>query len=134
MQRPCDNDKSPGVLQIPKDRALVSLMPQIVMNVPAIQETGSVPGSGRSSGGGNGNPFQYSCLENPIGRRALQTTVYGVQRVGRDLVTNTFTFIFLVSLALPPAQPLILPSFSLLSRREEFLSESRESLVQRERE
>ena len=45
---------------------------------------GLIPGSARSPGGGNGNPFQYSCLENPMDRRALQTTVYGVQRVGRD--------------------------------------------------
>ena len=45
MQRPCDNDKSPGVLQISKDRALVSRMAQTLTNVPAIQETGSIPGS-----------------------------------------------------------------------------------------
>ena len=44
---------------------------------------GSIPGSGRSPGKGNGNPLQYSCLENPIeelGR--LQST--GSQRVGHD--------------------------------------------------
>ena len=33
-------------------------------------DTGSVPGSGRSPGGGNGNPLQYSCLENPMDREA----------------------------------------------------------------
>ena len=32
---------------------------------------GSIPGSGRSVGGGNGNPVQYSCLENPHGQRSL---------------------------------------------------------------
>ena len=36
---------------------------------------GSIPGLGRSPGGGNGNPLQYSCLENPMGRGAgLQST------------------------------------------------------------
>ena len=43
-----------------------------VKNLPAMQETwGSIPGLGRSPGGGNGNPLQYSCLENPMGRRVL---------------------------------------------------------------
>ena len=39
---------------------------------------GSVPGSGRSPGEGNGNPLQYSGLENPMGRAAWQATVHGV--------------------------------------------------------
>ena len=37
-----------------------------------------------SPGEGNGNPLQYSCLENPKDRRAWQATVYRVTRVGRD--------------------------------------------------
>ena len=41
---------------------------------------GSVPGSGRYPGGGNGNPLQYSCLENSMDRRAWQTTVQGVTK------------------------------------------------------
>ena len=40
-----------------------------------------IPGSGRSPGEGNGNPFQYSCLENPIDRGAGQTTVHEAARV-----------------------------------------------------
>ena len=39
---------------------------------------GSIPSSGRSPGGGNDNPFQYSCLENPMDRGAWQATVHGV--------------------------------------------------------
>ena len=39
---------------------------------------GSIPGSWRSPGGGNGNPFQYSCLENPMHRGAWWATVHGV--------------------------------------------------------
>ena len=41
-------------------------------------DPGSIPGLGRSLGEGNGNPFQYSCLENPIDGRARQATVHGV--------------------------------------------------------
>ena len=41
---------------------------------------GSVPGLGRSSGEGHGNPFQYSCLENPKDSGAWQPTVHGVTK------------------------------------------------------
>ena len=40
-------------------------------------DVGSIPGSGRSPGEGNGSPFQYSCLENPMARWAWQGTVHG---------------------------------------------------------
>ena len=43
-----------------------------------IGDPGSIPGSGRSPGGGNGNPLQYSCLENPMDRGAWRATVHGV--------------------------------------------------------
>ena len=51
-------------------------------------DLGSVPGLGRSPGEGNGNPFQYSGLENPMDRGAWQGTVHGVTRVRHDLVTK----------------------------------------------
>ena len=51
-------------------------------------DLGSIPGSGRSPGDGNGNPIQYSCLENPMNRGAWQATVHGVARVGHDLATK----------------------------------------------
>ena len=51
-------------------------------------DQGSIPGSGRSPGEGNGNPLQYSCLENPMDRGAWQATVHGVARVRHDLVTK----------------------------------------------
>ena len=41
-------------------------------------DSGSILGSGRSPGEGNGNPLQYSCLENPMGRGAWWATVHGV--------------------------------------------------------
>ena len=45
-------------------------------------------GLGRSAGGGNDNPLQYSCLGNPTDREAWQATVRGVTRVGHDLATK----------------------------------------------
>ena len=39
-------------------------------------DVGSIPGSGKSPGGGNGNPLHYSCLENPMDRRPWRATVY----------------------------------------------------------
>ena len=49
-------------------------------------DLGSIPGSGSSPGEGNGNPLQYSCLENPMDGGAWWATVYGVglQRVEHD--------------------------------------------------
>ena len=50
----------------------------MVKNLTAnARDTGSVPRLGRSSGGGHGNPLQYSCLRNPIDRGAWQATVHG---------------------------------------------------------
>ena len=43
-------------------------------------DTGSVPGSGRSPGGGQGNPLKYSCLENPMDRGTWRATVHGVAK------------------------------------------------------
>ena len=45
-------------------------------NVRNVRDEGSVSGSGRSPGGGYGNPLQYSCLENPMDRRAGSATVH----------------------------------------------------------
>ena len=63
-----------------------------VKNPPAnagdIRDADSIPGSGRSPGGGHGNPLQYSYLENPRDRGAWQATVYGVARVGHYLATK----------------------------------------------
>ena len=51
-------------------------------------DLGSIPGLGRSPGEGNGNPLQYSCLENPMDRGAWRATVHGVTRVRHDLATK----------------------------------------------
>ena len=56
----------------------------VVKNPPANagdpRVTGSIPGLGRSPGEGNGNPFQFSCLENPMDRGAWRATVHGVAK------------------------------------------------------
>ena len=49
-------------------------------NAGDIKDTGSIPGLGRSLGGGHGNPLQYSCLENPMDRGAWQGTVREVAK------------------------------------------------------
>ena len=51
-------------------------------------DQGSNSGLGRRPGGGNGNPLQYSCLENRMDREAWQAIVHGVTRVGHNLATK----------------------------------------------
>ena len=59
---------------------LASQVTLVVKNLPAnardTRDTGSTPGSGGFPGGGDGNPLQYSCLENPMDRGALRATVH----------------------------------------------------------
>ena len=53
----------------------------VVKDLPAnAGNSGSIPGSGRSPEGGNGNPLQYFCLGNPMDRRAWRATVHEVAR------------------------------------------------------
>ena len=59
-------------------------MALLVKNLPTnagdTRDVGSIPGMGRSPGGGHGNPLQYSCLENPMDRGAWKTTVLRVAK------------------------------------------------------
>ena len=57
-----------------------SLVKRLPANVGATGATGSVPGLGRAPGGENGNPLQYSCLENFMDRGACWATVHGVTK------------------------------------------------------
>ena len=59
-----------------------------------VGDPGSIPGLGRSSGEGNGNPLQYSCLENPMDGGAWWATVHGVAKSWTRLSDFTFTFHF----------------------------------------
>ena len=58
----------------------VSVAKNLPANAANAGDVGSIPGSGRSPGGGHGNPLQYSCLENPMNRGACQATVHGVTK------------------------------------------------------
>ena len=63
-------------------RVRVFLSDTVVKNLPAnagdTRDMGSIPGWGRSPGGGNGNPLKHSCLENSMDRGAWWATVHGV--------------------------------------------------------
>ena len=53
----------------------------MIKNPPAnAEDMGSIPGSGKSPGGGNGTPLQYSCLEKSMDRGGWQATVHGVAK------------------------------------------------------
>ena len=58
-----------------------------------VGDQGVVPGLGRSPKEGNGNPFQHSCLENPMGGEAWQATVHGVTKSQTRLSNFTFTLL-----------------------------------------
>ena len=59
-----------------------------------VGDLGSIPGLGKSPGEGNGNPFQYSCLENPMDGGAWWATVHVVANSRTRLSDFTFTFHF----------------------------------------
>ena len=64
------------------------------VNTGDIKAAGSVPGSGRSPGGGHGNPLQHSCLKNPMDRGAWWTTDHRVANsltILKQLSTHTYT-------------------------------------------
>ena len=58
-------------------------------------DLGSIPGSGRSPGEGNGNPLQYSCLENPMHGEAWWATVHGIAKSWTQLSDFNFTFTYI---------------------------------------
>ena len=74
----------------------------MVKNPPAtvedIRDVGSTPGSGRSPGGGHGNPLQYSCLENPMDRGTCRLHSMGSQSQTRLKGLGTHVF-FVVSVS-----------------------------------
>ena len=59
-------------------------VPLVIKNPPAkagdLRDAGSIPGSGRSLGGGHSNPLQYSCLENSMDRGAWWASIYRVTK------------------------------------------------------
>ena len=65
-------------------QVLTSLVAQTVKRLSTMRETRFNPWVGKIPGEGNGNPLQYSCLENPMDGEAWWATVHGSQRVGHD--------------------------------------------------
>ena len=67
---------------------MASQVAPVVKNPPANagdgRDVGSIPGSGRSAGGGHGSPLQYSCLENPMDRGGWWAIVHGVTKSRQD--------------------------------------------------
>ena len=57
-------------------------------------DLGLIPGSGRSPGEGNGNPLQYSCLENPMDGGAWQAKVHGFTKSQTQLSDFVFRFFY----------------------------------------
>ena len=74
--------KSQDIRQDPFSLVRASQVVPVVKDPPAnsgdVRDVGSIPGSGRSPGGGHGNPPQYSCLGNPMDRGAWRAAVHGV--------------------------------------------------------
>ena len=60
----------------------------VVKSTPVNVRQGSILVLGRSPGGGNGNPLQYSCLQNPMDRGTWQARVHGIPKVGHALATK----------------------------------------------
>ena len=77
-------------------------MALVVKNLPAnagdIRDVDSVPGLGRSPEGGHGNPFQYSCLENPMDRGVWRATVHTVAKSWTWLKQLSMHFVFFLIL------------------------------------
>ena len=67
-------------VQTPRASQVMLVVKNPSANAGDIRDLGSIPGSGRSPRGEHGNPLQYSCLENPMGRGAWRATVHGVTK------------------------------------------------------
>ena len=76
----------------------------MVKNLPAnaggARDTGSISGLGRSPGEGNGNPLQYSCLENSVNRGAWHAIAHGVTKSRTQVSTHTLIFFYFLHLLL----------------------------------
>ena len=69
----------------------VLVVKNLTANAGNVRDGGSIPGLGRSPGGGHGNALQYSCLENPTDRGVWQATIHGVARSLTEATYHTCT-------------------------------------------
>ena len=68
----------------------------VVKNPPGdARDTGSIPGSGSSPGGGNGNPLQYSCLKNPTDSGAWRAAVHTISKSWAQLSHSTRAWVYM---------------------------------------
>ena len=67
------------------------MVKNLAASAGSARDAGSIPGSGRSPGVGNGNPLQFSCLENPMDRGAWWATVLGVSESDRTEPAHMYT-------------------------------------------
>ena len=80
-------------------------------------DLGSIPGSGRAPGEGNGTPLQYSCLENPVDRGAWWAAFYGVTKSQTRLSDFTFFQDDLTTAGRPGSNPGSVTNNASASRR-----------------
>ena len=67
-------------MQISHNCQLAKMVKKVPADTGDVRDTSLIPRSGRSPGGEHDNPFQYSCLENPVDRGARRATVYRVAK------------------------------------------------------
>ena len=65
-------------------------------NAGNARDVSFIPGSGRAPEGGNGNPLQYSCLENPMDREAWQATVHGGHKESNTTLVTSLSFLIVL--------------------------------------
>ena len=87
--RTAKGSKAEKQVQVPGVSQVAPALKNLAANAGDVRDTSSIPGWGRSSGGGNRNLLQYSCLENPIDRGAWWATVHGVTKSQTRLNTHT---------------------------------------------
>ena len=79
----CDGIRRWGLREVIRIKESYGFPGSAIKNLPAnAEDAGLIPGSGRVLGEENGNPFQTSCLENPVGSGVLWATVHGVAKTG----------------------------------------------------
>ena len=76
----------PGGAGVDRASQVVLVVKKLAANAGGVRDVGSIPGLGRSPGGGPGNPLQYSCLENPMDR-AWWATVHRAEESDMSEVT-----------------------------------------------
>ena len=81
-----ESDTTEAISPYADNRAsqVVLVVKKAPANAGDVRDTGSIPGLGRSPGGGDGNPLQYSLLENPMDRGAWHAVVHGVAKSQHD--------------------------------------------------